>query len=398
MPLDNFHILRWPVLCMLALTLTLSSWAATITKNAVTDFGLDYVGNPIIDCVHTKENYRYKVTLKGHFPGYEPGQQVRLLNTVSETTKYYLNNTYQVLEAGDDGDNTFFTIRDTTAPAYINRATGGNVINISLNTTRLQQAVNALTANPEGGTLIIPSDSLGCSIDQPLFICPGSAGAKTTITGDIVGTGFTVRSNSQVNNMGFVLGIPEKDPDYPLVIDPDKPTAGHYPQISKQGILDGSEYTEDPANGLPLRYGLRTVAFDASSKKNICRSGYGNSRIAYMVRGVSNTFVINLCVKNNGTSVMRGVIAGLGAGDYSSTGSVAEGNINDPHTVWTFETDPLTGEHAAFKCKYIKNGQEYRLSLPLTDKTTDTLKQGIHRFSVQIDFASGTACALVEYQ
>ena len=100
-------------------------------------------------------------------------------------------------------------------------------------------------------------------------------------------------------------------------------------------------------------------------------------------------YTLNLAVKNNGAGVMKGTICGVGAGGL--TPNAQQGNINDPLTVWTIESDPRTGSNLAFKFKVLDaEGNESTRSLLLS---AAPVGNGVLRVSVQLDFLTGSCRA-----
>ncbi|MDB5293334.1 MAG: hypothetical protein JWL69_4575, partial [Phycisphaerales bacterium] len=96
-------------------------------------------------------------------------------------------------------------------------------------------------------------------------------------------------------------------------------------------------------------------------------------------------YTINLAVRNNENAPIKGTICGVGAGGTSA--DLTKGNIDDPLTVWTIESDPVTGNDLSFKFKVIdKEGKESVRSLPLSKLPAGA---GTHRISVQLDFTTG---------
>jgi hypothetical protein len=241
----------------------------------------------------------------------------------------------------------------------------------------LQRAVDEVGARG-GGTVLIPARVGQWRLNRPVFV----GYPNVTIAGEGAGTRITG------SGIMIVLGI---KPQYAEQI-----AAGHFPAISgAAGVLDAS--MKDP------KFGLRT--FDgkvrASGYFPACPLAFGNKvgrdpsgdywkdyelgsgKPAYWQNWPRYT--INLAIRNNTATPMRGVICGVGAGGLSP--GLTKGNIDDPLTIWTIESDPVTGADLAFKFKILdKEGKESVRSLLLSHLPAG---QGTHRICVQLDFSTG---------
>jgi len=243
----------------------------------------------------------------------------------------------------------------------------------------LQKAVDDV-GKAGGGTVVIPGDQRGWTIDRPIFV----GYPDVTITGEGMGTYLSGAATA------FILGIKTQ---YPQAI-----TIGHYPKISQDaGILD------DSVRG--SKFGLRT--FDGKTKASgyfpACPLAFGgcithHEGDIYWIdyeRGVGKPvfwknepqYTINLSVKNNGVGVMKGVLCGVGPGGLTT--QTTTGGITDPLNIWTIESDAKNGANLAFKFKTLDGqGKETTRILPLSP---EPVGPGVLRISIQLDFTSG-AC------
>ncbi|MDB5301607.1 MAG: Pectate lyase superfamily protein, partial [Phycisphaerales bacterium] len=189
-------------------------------------------------------------------------------------------------------------------------------------------------------------------------------------------------------NILFILGCKQRYGD--------AISADHFPAIGAEtGVLDKS--VKD------ARFGLRT--FDGKTRASgffpACPLAFGYKVLSDpsgdywkdYERGSGKPtywqnwpqYTINLAVRNNQATPIKGVLCGVGAGGLSP--ELTKGNIDDPLTVWTIESDPATGNDLSFKFKVIdKDGKESVRSLPLSKAPAG---EGTHRISVQLDFKTG---------
>ncbi len=234
-------------------------------------------------------------------------------------------------------------------------------------TAMLQRALDDVAANPDGGTVVIPAHAQAWQVSRPLFV--GSP--KVTIAGE--GMGTTIRMNGRCSL--FLLGIRDAYPEAPI-------SAAHFPSVAGQTppVLDTS---------VPRATGLRTNDghVRAAGFFPLCPFTLGARLARYPNNGTHYSadpvFTVELCVRNNGDGVMKGVICGVGDGP--------RGDIGDPMTLWTIDSDPTTGAHLAFHARVQDAmGRESLLTLPLA---TAPVGAGTLRVAVQLDFTAGRACA-----
>jgi len=229
----------------------------------------------------------------------------------------------------------------------------------------MQQAVNDVAANSDGGTVVIPSSTSTWNLSRPIFV--GSS--KVTVTGQGMGTVINQQAKSSV----FLLGVKDAYPEAPL-------SDTHFPAVGSQTptILD---------NSCPTAYGLRTTdgTVRTAGYFPLCplslgaRKSNATTLCSHYRDDPNNSLTFDLIMKNNGTGVIKGTVAGDGDGP--------NGNITDPVTIWTIESDPTTGNNLSFKFKVLDaNGVESTQSLLLS---ASPVGQGVLRISVQIDLNAG---------
>lgn len=242
----------------------------------------------------------------------------------------------------------------------------------------LQKAVDEVGA-AGGGTIVIPANQVEWHLSAPIFV----GYPNVTIEGEGAGT----RLSGDGGNV-FLLGMkPQYDP--PI-------TAGHFfPVGGAAGWLDSSV--------AQVHFGLRT--FDGTTPASGCflacplalggkvprdPSGIdwkdyakGSGKPTYWADGGQYTF--NLAVINHTGRPMAGVLCGVGPG--GPTPGTTRGDVTDPLNIWTIESDPANGKDLCFRFKVVDaDGRESIQSLPLA---RNGAMRGLHRISVQLDFATG---------
>jgi hypothetical protein len=234
-------------------------------------------------------------------------------------------------------------------------------------TAVLQRAVDELAANPDGGTLTIPASDTAWTVSRPILV----GAPNIVIAGQ--GMGTTVRQQSHCSL--FHLGVKAVYPETPL-------GEGHFPAVAEQTppVLDAS---------VKQAVGLRTTdgKVRAAGFFPLCPFTLGARHPRFPNNGThyaeDPVLTLDLCVRNNGTGTMRGVVCGVGEGP--------RGDISDPVTIWTVESDPQSGKDLAFKFKLVDaQGHEKIYALALS---AAPVGQGTVRISVQIDLKAGIGCA-----
>jgi hypothetical protein len=232
--------------------------------------------------------------------------------------------------------------------------------------SQLQAAIDSIGNNSEGGTLILKNNLV--SVDRPIFV----GAPRITIIGRGMNTSIL---RQDVHSSLLLLGIRESYPDTPIGDD-------HFPPVGSQEppVLDRS---------VPTSFGLRTLAkgVRAAGWFPTCPFTLGAPLPKHGIIGThykyESTLVFDLCLANNGGGIIRGVVCGVG--------DKAGGLAADPVGVWTIESDADSGRNLSFRFRTVDaTGREKIQHLRFS---AAPVGPGVHRFSVQVDLASGTGRA-----
>jgi len=254
-------------------------------------------------------------------------------------------------------------------------------------TRNLQNAITAVCNWPDGGKVIIPGNTTAYTITRPLAVW--SANHDVEIVGS--GRSTSIQCPYVGNNMVFLLGLQPNYANTPL-------TSGHYPLLT--GVFDNSvtapKYglcTYDGATRASGYFPASPLAFGSTTPQTYKRSET-DVRTTYPMSNhleSETVFTLDLCLRNDTMTPVSGTICGAGAGG-------AQGDITDPRTIWTVEshngvtTFNYRVQHMD-RCPPALQVYPWGHATALETKhltvATTALRQGVHRISVQLDFATG---------
>jgi len=242
-------------------------------------------------------------------------------------------------------------------------------------TTGLQQALDDVGA--VGGTVTIPPNLSTYQLSGPLYLW--SVNNPVTVKGGGYGTNICARP--QIGpTIPFILGMKK---DYGM-------TAALYPALT--GVYDSSVTTPkyglctyDAASGVRASgyFPVSSLAYGSNKERTIAGTYYPTGCALPSHLYLETAWTLDLCVRNDDATPMVGTICGAGAGGPN-------GNITDPRTIWTVETDGTT---TWFKFKTQGKTDPTNLTTESLTIATSPLTQGVHRISVQLDFVAGTCRA-----
>jgi len=259
----------------------------------------------------------------------------------------------------------------------------------------LQHAVLDVEANTDGGTVVIPAYPDAWYYNHPIFIGQGNVtimgqgqGTKLGITNDCtaplclgVKSGINYAGRTDTYGTGQTITpshFPQISGVTPMVLDAS--VTGKYGLATYDGTTRAAGYF--PPGNLALgKWGSTITELTYDTKNGNAPVQTTDIHTYWYYQPVTT---IDLCLWKRDTGTLSGVICGAGGGP--------NGNITDPRTIWTFETD--ASNRLCFKFKTVTKGAYDAGNTNNPAETTRTLLltsgavtgQGVLRISVQIDF------------
>lgn len=241
----------------------------------------------------------------------------------------------------------------------------------------LQKAINDVGA-AGGGTIVIPARADPWMLLRPVFV----GYPNVTLAGE--GAGTRVFGGATFFLFGVKQQYAQLSPEeaFPLISE-----KGGALDASVKGARYGLRSTDGktPLSGYfpacPLAFGYKVPRDPSGDYWKDYAAGTGKP--TYWRHWPQYT--INLAMRNNSSRPLRGTLCGVGAGGI--TPQLTRGNIDDPLTVWTIESDRSDGRNLSFKFKTIDaSGKEATRSLLLSK---EPVGQGTLRIGVQLDLTTG---------